>query len=117
MASRYIQSYTAFFLSGLYHYIAAQTSLPSERFRGTWLFFLLQPNLILCEDFVILFGREKLGLSSSRWKYLGYIWTFTVLIVTATGFVDECVRHGLVPSSTAFPFSLAEKLMSNIIGR
>jgi hypothetical protein len=101
-----------FFISRLYHYIAAQTSLPSERFRGTSLFFLLQPNIVLCEDFTILFGCEKLGLRSSRWKYLGYIWTFTQLSITATGFIDECVRHRLVSSSTVFPFSLAEKLMT-----
>lgn len=109
-----MQSYTAFFLSGLYHYVAAQTSLPREQFYGTWFFFLLQPNLILFEDFVTSWGKNKLGLTSQKWRYLGYVWTYAALIPTATGFVDECVRFGLVPASSVFPFSLADQLIPGL---
>lgn len=73
MASRYLQSYAAFFLSGVFYYVAAETSVPLKRCYGTWIFFLLQPNLILFEGFIIWFGKEKLWLQSPKWRILGYV--------------------------------------------
>ena len=72
------------------------------------MFFLLQPNLMLIEDFAMWLGREKLGLVSKQWRFIGYLWTFLMLVITGTGFVDECVRYKLVPAASAFPFSVAQ---------
>lgn len=110
LSARYIQTFTAFGVSGVYHYVSAKTARPDMGFYGTWRFFLLQPVLVVLEDLGMDFGR-RLGCSGSKlsyWVYgVGYVWTFAMLVLTAIGFVEDCVTSGLIPSVSAFPFSLA----------
>ncbi|OJI99226.1 hypothetical protein ASPVEDRAFT_38692 [Aspergillus versicolor CBS 583.65] len=110
LSARYIQTFTAFGVSGVYHYVSAKTARPDMGFSGTWRFFLLQPVLVVLEDLGMEFGR-RLGGSGSKlgyWVYgVGYVWTFTMLVLTAIGFVEDCVTSGLIPPVSAFPFSLA----------
>ncbi|KAF8250244.1 hypothetical protein K440DRAFT_659686 [Wilcoxina mikolae CBS 423.85] len=109
---RHTQSYVAFLLSGLYHYLAAKMVLPTQSFNNTLLFFFLQPNAFVLEDLLIWIGREKLGLRSQKWRFLGFVWTFGVLVVTAIGFVDDCVRNGIISTDPGFPLRVAGGVMT-----
>ena len=99
----------AFFLSGLYHYVAGRVALPSEQFHGTLQFFALQPCLVLFEDTAMSFAKQYLGMTSSGWRLLGYLWTFSVLTFTAPGFIEDCIK--MIPTWSVFPFSLADKVL------
>ena len=71
----------------------------------------MQPFLVLFEDMAMSFAKQNLGLASSRWRLLGYLWTFQVLILTASGFVEDLINFKLVPVSSTLPFSIAEKVL------
>ncbi|GJC87163.1 acetyltransferase sirH [Colletotrichum liriopes] len=105
LLSRQIQSYVAFALSGLYHWAAAKLAAPSESFARTFVFFILMPNILLLEDFVISFARERLNWHGPHWRTFGLLWAFLAMTTLAAGFVDDLVTHGLVTGFPALPFS------------
>jgi hypothetical protein len=105
MMSRQVQSYSAFAISGLYHWAAAKFAVPSENFTQTLGLFALMPTIMLLEDLVISVAHRRLGLRDPRWHLLGFLWTFFVMTSLGAGFVDDCVRHNLVTSFPALPFS------------
>lgn len=57
------------------------------------------------------FAKQNLQMTSRGWRLLGYLWTFQVLIFTASGFVEDCIKFNLISVSSAFPFSIAEKVL------
>ncbi|RYN16691.1 hypothetical protein AA0115_g12197 [Alternaria tenuissima] len=104
-ASRQIQYHIAFAISGIYHWAAAKIAIRSENFTKTLAFFAIMPMIMLLEDLAISIAREQLGWRNRRWRVVGYLWTFIVLTSLSVGFVDDCVRNGLVTSFPALPFS------------
>lgn len=108
LSARYIQTVTAFAVSGVYHYVSAKSARPDWGFAGTLGFFLLQPGLVVVEDLGMYFGRRVFGSRLGFWVYgVGYVWTFGMLIFTAMAFVEDCVTSGLIPPVSAFPFSIS----------
>ena len=105
LMSRQVQSYMAFTISGLYHWVAAKMVLPSQNFAKTLIFFASMPTIMLLEDVTISFAQKQLGCRSKQWRLLGYVWTFFILTSLGAGFVDDCVKNGLVTSFPALPFS------------
>lgn len=67
---------------------------------------------MLLEDLAISVAREQLGWRSWRWRVVGYLWTFFALTLLSVGFVDDCVRHGLVTSFPALPFSPTHTILN-----
>ncbi|KAK1984579.1 membrane bound O-acyl transferase family-domain-containing protein [Colletotrichum cereale] len=105
LLSRHVQSYVAFAISGLYHWAAAKITVPSASFARTLVCFLLLPNVVLLEDLMITFARERLGWQGPHWRAFGLLWTFLAMTTLAAGFVDDLVTHGLVTAFPALPFS------------
>jgi hypothetical protein len=105
MLSRQVQSYSAFAISGLYHWAAAKFAVSSENFAQTLGLFALMPTIMLLEDLAISFAQKRYGLQDPRWRFLGFLWTFLVMTSLGAGFVDDCVRYDLVTSFPALPFS------------
>ena len=111
-ASRQIQYHIAFAISGIYHWAAAKIAIRSENFTKTLAFFAIMPIVMLLEDLAISIAREQLGWRNRRWRVVGYLWTFFVLTSLSVGFVDDCVRHGLVTSFPALPFSPTHTILN-----
>lgn len=111
-ASRQIQYHIAFAISGIYHWAAAKMAIRSENFTKTLAFFAIMPIIMLLEDLAISVAREQLGWRSWRWRVVGYLWTFFALTLLSVGFVDDCVRHGLVTSFPALPFSPTHTILN-----
>lgn len=105
LMSRQVQSYMAFAISGLYHWVAAKMVVPSQSFAKTLIFFAFMPTIMLLEDLAISFAQKQFGWRSKQWCLLGYVWTFFILTSLGAGFVDDCVKNGLVTSFPALPFS------------
>jgi hypothetical protein len=103
--SRQVQSHIAFAISGLYHWAAAKIAIPSESFSRTLIFFAVMPTIMLLEELAISTAQEQLGWRNRQWRVLGFLWTFFVMTSLSAGFVDDCVRHNLVTSFPALPFS------------
>lgn len=116
MMSRQVQSYSAFAISGLYHWAAAKFAVTSENFTQTLGLFAIMPTIMMLEDLVIAFAQRRLGLRDPRWRLLGFIWTFFVMTSLGAGFVDDCVRHDLVTSFPALPISPTYTMLS-LLGR
>ncbi|EKG16030.1 hypothetical protein MPH_06724 [Macrophomina phaseolina MS6] len=115
--SRRIQWYVAFTISGLYHYAAAKTTLPSQSFAKTLTFFALMPNLLVIEDYAKSFAQRRFGCSGRHWRLFGFIWTFATLTIAGAGFVDDLVTHGLVTARPILPFSLTTIVLNLAFGR
>lgn len=103
--SRQVQYHVAFAISGLYHWAAAKLAIPSENFEQTLMFFGSMPAIMLLEDLAISFAQERLKWRHRQWRVFGFLWTFFIMTSLGAGFVDDCVRHGLVTSFPALPFS------------
>ena len=74
-ASKYLQLFVGFLVSGAIHSGAAMANARTFRDNGEMNFFIAQAVIILIEDHVIDFGR-KLGVQDSRTlRILGYLWT------------------------------------------
>ncbi|KAF2141600.1 uncharacterized protein K452DRAFT_287552 [Aplosporella prunicola CBS 121167] len=115
LLSRHIQSYTAFLLSGLYHYGAAKMTVPTAGFYGTCVFFAVQPNALLLEDYVLHFAKSRFGCKSQNWHILGYLWTFSVLTYSATGFIDESIWYNLVRAFPVFSSSVTSLFLDLLV--
>lgn len=106
-----IQYHVAFAISGLYHWAAAKIALPSERFVQTLVFFASIPAIMLLEDLAISFAQEQLEWRHRQCHVFGCLGTFFVMTSLGAVFVDDCVRHGLVTSFPALPFSPTSSIL------
>lgn len=74
-ASKYLQLFVGFLVSGTAHSGAAMANARTFRDNGEISFFIAQAVIILIEDHIIDFGR-KLGVQDSRTlRILGHLWT------------------------------------------
>ena len=74
-ASKYLQLFVGFLVSGIAHSGAAMANARTFRDNGEISFFIAQAVIILIEDHIIDFGR-KLGVQDSRTlRILGHLWT------------------------------------------
>jgi hypothetical protein len=58
------------------------------------------------EDLLVWVGKEKMGLTGRKWRWVGRVWTWSVLVVTAAGFVEETMGAGLIKTTPQVPVSL-----------
>ena len=93
--SAYVQLYTAFFISGVIHYLADYTVLRNWK-GGAIKFFLAQAVAITFEDGVIALGR-RVGLTSRlKWRLLGYTWTWTWFALMFPIWQDPLMMAGMM---------------------
>jgi hypothetical protein len=91
--SSYVQLYTAFFLSGIVHWLGDYMLL------GHWggyglRFFMLQAVAIMCEDGVIAFASKVVGVNG-RGRLLGYFWVLMWFAYSAPAWMDPMVEGGM----------------------
>ncbi|KAJ7231167.1 membrane bound O-acyl transferase family-domain-containing protein [Mycena haematopus] len=92
-ASSYVQLYTAFALSASIHYGAETMALRSWH-GGALAFFMLQPCVIMLEDFVI-FATRKAGMREGVFvRLVGYAWVWAWFTVTLPVWQEPLVRAG-----------------------
>jgi len=93
-ASAYTQLYTAFFLSGVIHYVADYKVL-GDWSGGSPRFFMSQAVIITFEDAVIALA-SWLGVRRERklWKVLGYVWVYVWIAYTTPGFLVPLFEAG-----------------------
>jgi len=118
LSSKYLQLYLAFTLSMLLHEwnIFNATRKDGGEFR----FFMLQPVIITCEDFIIWCYEKRYGKTEQKSRVLrwtGYFWTFmwfsfclpqfcmgllAVGILPPAGYEKAYVSRGIEWATTAF---------------
>jgi hypothetical protein len=90
-ASSYVQLYTAFFLSGIIHWMG------DYKLLGNWSggglrFFMLQAVAIMCEDGVIALASNVVGLKGRRWRLLGYLWVLMWFAYSVPAWMDPMIK-------------------------
>ncbi|KAK7024729.1 MBOAT-2 domain-containing protein [Favolaschia claudopus] len=92
-ASSYVQLFTAFFLSTTIHY-GAEIMAFRNFTGGAPAFFMLQPCIIMLEDFVLFLGRSA-GIRQSKLLYrLGYLWVLAWFTLTLPIWEEPLVKAG-----------------------
>jgi hypothetical protein len=72
--SKYLQLFTAFFVSATAHVLGSLVLMGSE--GSEYFFFVSQAVVILVEDHILSLGR-KIGLEFNLfWRLVGYLWVF-----------------------------------------
>jgi hypothetical protein len=112
MASAYIQLYTAFFVSGVMHYLPEYMALGHWRGRGL-VFFLLQAVAITLEEYAQALGRRLRILGSWRWKILGYLWVWSWFAFCLPIWQDPLMHAGVM-DEIRYPYSAFASLREKI---
>lgn len=87
-ASRYTRVFTAFFVSGLCHGLAAYFATGGG-VRAQMDFFMLQPVGILFEEAVISAGKRAGLKDSALWRVVGHAWTILWFTFTSRTMWNE----------------------------
>ena len=94
-ASKYVQLFTGFAISGFIHGAASMLVSRSFNDDGTLKCFLGQAALIMLEDHVIDLGKN-LGLKDSRfWRGVGFLWTVLAIGWSVEPWVRQCIGNGV----------------------
>lgn len=94
-ASKYLQLFIAFTISGLMHAGASMLVHRSFEDDAAMSFFLGQVLIIMVEDHVIDLGKS-LGLRKSMfWRILGHVWVFLVMGTSLQKWQGSVIDRGL----------------------
>jgi hypothetical protein len=94
-ASKYIQLFATFGISGIIHGAASMLCHRSLEDDKAIKVFLLQAVIIMVEDYVIDFGK-RLGLRDSLfWRLAGLTWTVMALSISLESWFDSQLHHGM----------------------
>jgi Membrane bound O-acyl transferase family len=121
LLSSYIQLYTAFTISGLFHAISVYSlpfthgyPQPDHRYRNVIAFFVIQAVGITFEDAVIgLFGPKCLNWKGRHWwmwRIVGYLWVAGWFWKTLPLGIDANVQGGFCTRNPAM-FPIVEKVL------
>lgn len=94
-ASKYVQLFVGFAVSGGIHAGAAMLCHASLQDDDAMRVFMYQALLIFVEDHMIEFGK-KCGFRDSRfWRAVGFVWTAIALGTSLQGWTSKSLGHGL----------------------
>jgi Membrane bound O-acyl transferase family len=94
-ASKYLQLFIAFGVSGLVHGGAAMLYHGSFEDGGAMKAFLGQAIIIFVEDHLVEFGK-KIGFRDSLfWRLVGFAWTVLAVGASMEGWTGSLLEHGL----------------------
>ncbi|KAI8934919.1 hypothetical protein NX059_008588 [Plenodomus lindquistii] len=94
-ASKYVQLFVAFGISGVVHALASMLTLGSFHDDAAMVVYILQAVIIMVEDHVIDFGK-RMGLRDSLfWCVVGFIWTVFILGVSLEPWVGALLENGI----------------------
>ncbi|KAL5118952.1 hypothetical protein ACEQ8H_003081 [Pleosporales sp. CAS-2024a] len=94
-ASKYLQLFIAFTVSGIVHACASMIVNRSYNGDGAFACFLAQATIIMIEDHVIEFAKS-LGLKDSTfWRLFGFVWTIVAIGLSTQYWTSQFVDHGL----------------------
>lgn len=102
-SSRYLQLYSAFFISFATHWFQSYTVSRSD--QGEFAFFMAQPVVISIEDFVAWVWKRSVAPKQRRRRslawlelYAGYVWTIAAFTITVRPIMRGWTDTGMVGS-------------------
>jgi hypothetical protein len=94
-ASKYLQLFVAFGISGIIH--AGASMLCHASFNGDYAMkvFICQAIIIFIEDHVVELGKKCGFKDTTFWRLIGFGWTLFALGVSLQDWVSSTLGHGL----------------------
>lgn len=94
-ASKYVQLFVGFAVSGAVHAGAAMLAQASTEEDGAMGAFMAQVVIIFVEDHVIAFGRRCGFKESGFWRGVGYVWVVVAFGTSLMGWSGRNLGRGL----------------------
>jgi hypothetical protein len=94
-ASKYLQLFLSFAISGLIHGGASMLYHGSLNDDGAMKVFLAQTLVIFLEDHLISVGKRIGFKDSLLWRLLGFVWTVFVIGASMESWTGSLLKHGL----------------------
>jgi hypothetical protein len=94
-ASKYVQLFTGFFISGFIHGAASMLVSRSFDDDGAVKCFLGQATIIMLEDHVIDFGKSLGFRDSGLWRVVGFAWTVLAIGWGVQPWVSKNIANGV----------------------
>jgi hypothetical protein len=94
-ASKYVQLYIGFIISGIIHGGGAMLSHKSFEDDAALVCFFLQATGIMVEDHVINLGKYMGFKDSMAWRMVGYVWTISWFGLSMMIYTSGIVRNGI----------------------
>ncbi|KAF9698500.1 hypothetical protein EKO04_003829 [Ascochyta lentis] len=94
-ASRYLQLFIAFAISGLVHGGASMLYHNSYEDDGAMKAFLAQAVIIFVEDHLVVFGKRAGLKDSAFWRLVGCVWTLLAIGASMEGWTGRLLKYGL----------------------
>jgi hypothetical protein len=103
-ASKYLQLFVAFGISGMVHSGATMMFSHSFNDDGAFLYFIGQAGIIMVEDHVVDLGKQLGFADSLFWRLVGCMWTVLAIGATTQVWLSAQMKHGMWAHDRAHDF-------------